>query len=119
MSSSPFKTIEEAKVAYPTPKELRFALVDDIHSGEGRFKNIPPLELLESCGVDVGNIDEFCLSQVPTDRRAMLAGKETGWRYRYTYKITGKNRRSVRFQTEHGCGGLCERAVGPYIFRRK
>lgn len=118
MPSHPFLTIADAKAAYPTAAEFRVALVDDVHFKQNRLKNIPPLQLLEACGVDVGNIDEFCLSQVLTDRRAMLAGKETGWRFRYTYKIPGKNRRSVRFQTEHGCGGKCEEVLGPYIYTR-
>jgi len=118
MPPTPFKTIAEAKTAYPTAAEFRIALVDYVHFAQNRLKDIPPLQLLEACGVDVGNIDEFCLSQVPNDRRVMLAGKETGWRFRYTYKITGKNRRSVRFQTEHGCGGKCEEVIGPYIYTR-
>ena len=118
MPTAPFQTIAEAKAAHPTCAEFRFALVDDLHFGHNRFKQIPAMDLLEACGVDVGNIDEFCLSQIPTDRRAMLAGDETGWRFRYTYKIPGKNRRSVRFQTEHGSGGICKRIAGPYIYRR-
>lgn len=76
------------------------------------------MELLKACGADVGNIDKFCLSQVCTDRRAMLAGRDTDWQYRYTYRIVGKGRRSVRFQTEHGDGGVCENIEGPYIYTR-
>jgi hypothetical protein len=117
-NSGPFKTIDEAKVAFPSPAAFRFALVDDVHSGDGRFDDLKPMELLKACGVDVGNIDEFCLSQVCTDRRAMLAGRDTDWRYRYTYRILGKSRRSVRFQTEHGDGGVCESIEGPYIYTR-
>lgn len=113
-----FQTIEEAQAAFPSPEEFRFALVDDVHSGTGRFDDLEPMELLKACGVDVGNIDKFCLSQVCTDRRAMLAGRDTDWRYRYTYRIVGKGRRSVRFQTEHGDGGVCESIEGPYIYTR-
>lgn len=113
-----FKTIEEAQAAFPSPEAFRYALVDDVHSGAGRFDELKPMELLEACGVDVGNIDEFCLSQVCTDRRAMLAGRDMDWRYRYTYRIVGKSRRSVRFQTEHGDGGVCEDIDGPYIYTR-
>lgn len=113
-----FRTIEEAQATHPSPAALRIALVDDVHSGAGRFDDLEPMELLKACGVDVGNVDEFCLSQVCTDRSAMLAGRDTDWRYRYTYRIVGKSRRSVRFQTEHGDGGVCESIEGPYIYTR-
>ncbi len=113
-----FKTIEEAKAAHPKPEGFRIALVDDVHFGTGRFDDLEPMELLKACGVDVGNIDKFCLSQVCTDRSAMRAGRDTDWQYRYTYRIVGKNRRSVRFQSEHGDGGVCESIEGPYIYTR-
>lgn len=113
-----FETIEEAQAAFPSPEAFRLALVDDVHSGAGRFDDLKPMELLKACGVDVGNIDEFCLSQVCTDRSAMRAGRDMDWRYRYTYRIVGKGRRTVRFQTEHGDGGVCESIEGPYIYTR-
>lgn len=114
----PYLSIEEAQAAFPSPAAFRIALVDDVHSGDGRFDGLEPMELLKACEVDVGNIDDFCLSQVCTDRSAMLAGRDTDWRYRYTYRIAGKSRRSVRFQTEHGDGGGCESIKGPYIYAR-
>ena len=117
-TSGAFKTIEDARAAFPSPASFRIALVDDVHFGEGRFDDLEPMELLKACGVDVGNIDQFCLSQVCTDRRAMLAGRDMDWRYRYTYRIVGKNRRSIRFQTEHGDGGVCEEIEGPYVYTR-
>lgn len=117
-SSRAFSRIEEAQAAFPSPKAFRLALVDDVHSGAGRFDDLKPMELLKACGVDVGNIDEFCLSQVCTDRIAMRAGRDMDWRYRYTYRIVGKGRRTVRFQTEHGDGGVCESIEGPYIYTR-
>jgi hypothetical protein len=113
-----FSSIEEAQAAFPSPAEFRVALAEDVHSDAGRFNTLKPMDLLQACGVDVGNIDEFCLSQVCTDRRAMRAGRDMDWRYRYTYRISGKNRRSIRFQTEHGDGGVCEHIEGPYIYTR-
>jgi hypothetical protein len=98
---------------------LRFALVADYHANEGRFSKISTLELMQACGIDVGNIDEFCLSQVPTDRRAMLAGMETGWGFRYTYRIQGKSRKAVRFQSVHDDCGVMESCEGPYVLVRK
>ncbi len=117
-TSGTFETIEEAQTAFPSPAAFRLALVDDVHFGNGRFADLKPMDLLKSCGVDVGNIDDFCLSQVCTDRSAMRAGRDADWQYRYTYRIVGKNRRSVRFQTEHGDGGICESIEGPYIYTR-
>ena len=67
-SSQAFRDIEQAQATHPSPAALRIALVDDVHSGAGRFDDLEPMELLKACGVDVGNIDEFCLSQVCTDR---------------------------------------------------
>ena len=113
-----YKSIEEAQAAFPSPAEFRVALVEDVHLDLGMFEAIRPMDLLQACGVDVGNIDEFCLSQVCTDRMAMRAGRDMDWRYRYTYRIRGKNRRTVRFQTEHGDGGVCEHIEGPYLYTR-
>jgi len=113
-----YKSIEEAQAAFPSPAEFRVALVEDVHLDRGMFKALKPMDLLQACGVDVGNIDEFSLSQVCTDLRAMRAGRDMDWCYRYTYRIVGKVRRSVRFQTEHGDGGVCESIEGPYIYTR-
>jgi len=117
--SIPFRTISEAKEAFVGQEAFRFALVADYHADEGRFSKLSALELMEACGIDVGKIDEFCLSQVPTDRRAMLVGMETGWGFRYTYRIQGKSRKAVRFQSVHGDGGIMESCEGPFVLERK
>ena len=49
----------------------------------------------------------------------MLAGRETGWGFRYTYRIQGMARKSVRFQSVHGDGGVMESCEGPYVLVRK
>jgi len=116
---TPFVSLLEAKAAFATAEAFRHALVADYHDGEGRFDRLSSRELMEACGIDVGNIDEFCLSQVPTDRRAMLAGRETGWGFRYTYRIKGKSRKVVRFQSIHGDGGVMESCEGPYVLERR
>lgn len=113
-----FANINEAKAAFPTPETFRIALVDDVHFDTERFSDLEPMELLRACGVDVGNKDQFCISQVPTDYAAYRRGDESGWGFRYTYRIAGKGRRTVRFQTEHGDGGVCESCEGPYIYTR-
>jgi hypothetical protein len=117
--SLPFATISEAKAEFVDAEAFRLALVADYHADEGRFSKLATLELMEACGIDVGNVDEFCISQVPTDRRAMLAGMETGWGVRYTYRIQGKARKSVRFQSVHGEGGVMESCKGPCVLVRR
>ncbi len=114
----PFQSLPDAISEFPTPSEFRSALVDDIHFSEGRFSKLSPRELLEGCGVAVGSMDEFCISQVPSDRLA-FKNSDSGWSYIYTYRIQGKNRRTIRFKSEHGDGGVCDSCVGPYIYRRR
>ena len=117
--SLPFATISEAKAAFVSVEALRFALVADCHADEGRFSKLATLDLMEACGIDVGNVDEFCISQVPTDRRAMLAGMEAAWGFRYTYRVQGKSRKAVRFQSVHDDCGVMESCEGPYVLVRK
>lgn len=118
-ASPPFRDLSEACAAYPTPQEFRYAVVADYHAGTGRFRRLPTHELMEACGIEVGNIDEFCLSQVATDRRAYLAGHDVGWSFRYTYRIKGRSRKVVRFQSVHGPGGVLESCDGPYVLERR
>jgi len=113
-----FGSIEEAQVEFPTPELFRVALVDDVHFGRGRFDALHSLDLLEACGVAVGDMDNFCISQVPSNRYKARTS-DSGWSYIYTYRIPGKSRRSVRFKSEHGDGGVCDACTGPYINRRK
>lgn len=113
-----FKTIEEAKAEFPTPEKFRVALVDDVHFEAGRFDGLDSEELLIACGVQPGDVDKFCLSQVPSNRY-LFQTSDTGWNFIYTYRIPGKNRRTVRFKSEHGCGGVCESCDGPYVYRRR
>jgi hypothetical protein len=49
----------------------------------------------------------------------MLAGREAGWGFRYTYRIQGKARKAVRFQSVPGDGGIMESCEGPYVPVRK
>jgi hypothetical protein len=115
----PFETIEEAKAAYPTPRAFREALVEDVHRGLGRFDDLEAVDLLRACGASPGDMDDFCISQVSTNPAAMRAGHEWGWGFKYTYRIEGRGRRTVRFQTVHGDGGVMESCEGPYVpFRR-
>lgn len=114
----PFKTLADAISEFPTSGDFRSALVDDVHFDRGRFAKLSPRELLDGCGVEVGSMDEFCISQVPSDRRA-FKNSDSGWSYIYTYRIQGKNRRTIRFKSEHGDGGVCDSCVGPYIYRRQ
>lgn len=116
-SSNPFETLAEAMAEFPSASAFRSALVDDVHFGYGRFSRLSPRELLDACGVKLGEMDEFCLSQVPSDRVAFKNG-DSGWSFIYTYRIPGKNRRTVRFQSQHGDGGVCDSCVGPYLYRR-
>ncbi len=115
----PFADIAEATAAFATAEGFRHALVADFHAGGGRFDLLPTRELMEACGIEVGNIDEFCLSQVATDRRAYLAGHDVGWSFRYTYRIKGRSRKVVRFQSVHGPGGVMESCEGPYVLERR
>ena len=114
----PFEKIAEAISEFSSPADFRCALVDDVHFQRRRFSRLSPQELLEACGVEIGNIDEFCLSQVPSDRVA-FKNSDSGWSFIYTYRIQGKNRRTIRFRSKHGDGGLCDSCVGPYIYRRQ
>ncbi len=114
-----FATLAEAKAVFVTAEAFRHAVVADFHAGEGRFDRLPTRELMEACGIEVGNIDEFCLSQVATDRRAYLAGHDVGWSFRYTYRIKGRSRKVVRFQSVHGPGGVMESCEGPYVLERR
>jgi hypothetical protein len=116
--SKAFETIDQAKAEFPSPEKFRVALVDDVHFRGHRFDALAPRDLLEACGVSVGSMDAFCLSQVPSDRRKFLAS-DSGWRFIYTYRIPGRNRRTVRFKSEHGDGGACDACTGPYLYRRK
>jgi len=112
-----FSNIAEALTAFPLPPQFRLALVDDVHFGEGRFEKLSAKDLMEACGIEIGSFDQFCISQVPSDRAAMNRGDDYGWTFLYTYRIQGRNRRIIRFQSEHGNGGVCEKCVGPYIYR--
>ena len=114
----PFQTLSDATSAFPKPSDFRCALVDDVHFNTGRFAKLSPRELLDGCGVEVGSMDEFCISQVPSDRLA-FKNSDSGWSYIYTYRIQGKNRRTIRFKSEHGDGGVCDSCFGPYIYRRR
>ncbi len=113
-----FDTIDEAIIEFSTPEEFRVALVDDVHFKGGRFDRIGPRDLLEACGVEIGSNDAFCLSEVPSNRAAFNRGDETGWTRDCTYRIPGKNRRTIRFFSRHGEGGVCEGCEGPYIYTR-
>ncbi len=115
----PFANITQAKAVFATAEVFRHALVADFHAGDGRFDRLPTRDLMEACGIEVGNIDEFCLSQVATDRRAYLAGHDVGWSFRYTYRIKGRSRKVVRFQSVHGPGGVMESCEGPYVLERR
>ncbi len=66
----------------------------------------------------MGNTGGFCISQVPSDRVA-FKNSDSGWAFIYTYRISGKNRRTIRFRSEHGDGGVCDSCVGPYVYRRQ
>jgi hypothetical protein len=112
-----FQNLAEAVSEFPKANDFRSALVDDVHFHEGRFAMLSPRELLDGCGVEVGSMDGFCISQVPSDRLA-FKNSDSGWSYIYTYRIQGKNRRAIRFKSEHGDGGVCDSCVGPYIYRR-
>jgi hypothetical protein len=114
-----FETIEQAKAVYPTPQAFREALVEDVHKGHGRFEDLEAVDLLRACGASPGDMDGFCISQVSTNPAAMRAGHEWGWGFKYTYRIEGKGRRTVRFQTVHEDGGVMDCCDGPYVpFRR-
>jgi hypothetical protein len=113
----PFENLAEAISEFPNPGNFRSALVDDVHFNRGRFALLPPRELLEGCDVAIGSLDVFCLSQVPSNRAAFKSG-DSGWSFIYTYRIPGRNRRTIRFRSEHGDGGVCDSCVGPYIYRR-
>jgi hypothetical protein len=114
----PFEDLAEAISEFPSPAAFRSALVDDVHFNRGRFSRLSPKELLGACGVEIGDMDDFCISQVPSDRVA-FRNSDSGWSFIYTYRIPGKNRRTIRFRSEHGDGGVCDSCVGPYIYRRK
>jgi len=107
------KSIEEAQTAFPDQEQFRLALVDDVHDNTELFSLIPPLDLLEACGAEAGEMDDFCISQVPSSRAAMNRGDSFGWYFIYTYKIEGKKRRKIYFKTEHGCGGVMDNCDGP------
>ena len=128
MKPTPFKTIEEALDAYETSEEFRDALVDDLHSGRKRFSLLGTYELMEACDINVGSDDGispgmsnegFCISLKPSNRRAFLRDDELNWKAVYTYRITGKNGRKIRFQSWHGMGGVCEYVKGPYLYRSR
>jgi hypothetical protein len=112
-----FANLAEARQAFPDPAAFRAALVDDAHSSGGRFDKIEAIDLLKACGVEAGEMNEFCIKQVPTDRAAFRRGDDFGWGFRYTYRIPGNKRRGVRFVTEHGDGGRLESCDGPYACR--
>ncbi len=116
--SNQFETIKEAKDFFPTAAEFRLALVDDVHFGENRFSKLDSKELLQACGIEPGEIGDFCISQVPSNYAAFKRGAESGWNLIYTYRIHGRNRRKIRFTTMHGDGGMCESCEGPYIYQR-
>ena len=116
--SKAFDTIDEAQAAFPTPEQFRIALVDEVHFGGRRFVGLKARDLMDACGIRIGDVDEFCLSQVPSNWRKFRAG-DTGWSFIYTYRILGKNRCTVRFKSEHGDGGVCDSCIGPYLYRRK
>lgn len=113
-----FDNLADAISELPKTSDFRSALVDDVHFNRGRFVKLFPRDLLVGCGVEVGSMDEFCISQVPSDRLA-FKNSDSGWSYIYTYRIQGKNRRTIRFKSEHGDGGVCDSCVGPYIYRRQ
>jgi hypothetical protein len=117
-SQKPFRNLMEAFAEFTAPADFRCALVDDVHFQRRRFSRLTPKELLEACGVEIGNLGDFCISQVPSDRVAFNTG-DSGWSCTYTYRIPGKNRRTIRFRSEHGDGGLCDSCVGPYVYRRQ
>jgi hypothetical protein len=117
MLPTPFENLVEAISEFPSPAAFRSALVDDVHFDRGRFSRLSPKELLVACGVQIGSMDVFCLSQVPSNRAAFKSG-DSGWSFIYTYRIPGRNRRTIRFRSEHGDGGVCDSCVGPYIYRR-
>ena len=114
----PFENLVEAISEFPSLAAFRAALVDDVHFNRGRFSHLSPKELLGACGVEIGSMDDFCISQVPSDRGA-FKNSDSGWSFIYTYRIPGKNRRTIRFQSEHGDGGVCDCCDGPYIYRRE
>lgn len=114
-----FKSIEEAQTAFPDQQQFRLALVDDVHDKTELFSLIPSRDLLEACGVEAGDMDDFCISQVPSNRAAMNRGDDFGWYFIYTYKIEGKKRRKIYFKTEHGCGGRFQGCDGPLTRIRK
>lgn len=113
----PFENLVEAISEFPSPDAFRSALVDDVHFDRGRFSRLSPKELLGACAVQIGNMDDFCISQVPSDRTAFKKS-DSGWSFIYTYRIPGRSRRTIRFRSVHGDGRVCDSCVGPYIYRR-
>lgn len=59
----PFENLAEALAGFTAPADLRCALVDDVHLQGRRFSRLTPKELLQACGVEIGNLGEFCISQ--------------------------------------------------------
>ena len=76
----PFENLAEAISEFPNPGNFRSALVDDVHFNRGRFALLSPRELLEGCDVAIGSLDDFCISQVPSNRTA-FKNSDSGWAF--------------------------------------